>query len=310
MSYTQVTTSTLRWVNIPMITPEAIAHLEAQYDFHELDIEDIQEITQTPKLDVYKEYLFLVMQFPQWNHTTQQVIRHEMAVFLGDGYLITVQRGHSPDVVAFFERCMNSDTIKEDWMEGSSSYLLYNILEAMFHTAQPILNRIGKSLSTLEEDIFAGEPNTETIRSIALHRRNILNFKRILDPQRYLVSNLTHIRKPFMDQDISIYIDDIHDYLNKLWSIVNGYKDTVHGLHTTVESLINQQTNKDLKMISWLTVISTAMLPLTLVASIYGMNIEPLPFAENYTFIIWSIFVTMSIGMIIGIIILQRKKYL
>jgi magnesium transporter len=305
MSFMQVTTSTLRWVNIPTITPDAIAHLEAQYDFHELDIEDIQEITQTPKLDVYKDYLFLVMQFPQWNHTTNQVVRHEMAVFLGDGYLITVQRGQSQEIAAFFDRCMNSATVKEDWMEGSSSYLLYNILEAMFHSAQPILNRIGKHLSSLEDEIFDGEPNTKTIRLLAQHRRNVLNFRRILDPQRYLISNLTHIRKPFMDQDISMYIDDIHDYLNKLWSIVNGYKDTINGLHTTVESLINQRTNK---VISALTVVSASLLPLTLLSGIYGMNI-PLPFA-GAPHVIWMLFGILIICIVSIIMVMKRKQWI
>lgn len=302
MSLQQVTTNTLKWVNIPTITPDAIAHLEAQYDFHELDIEDIQEITQTPKLDVYKEYLFLVMQFPQWDKESNQVVRHEMAVFLGDGYLITVQRGQSQEIAAFFNRCMKSDTLKEDWMEGSSSYLLYNILEALFHSTQPILNRIGKSLTALEEDIFDGEPNTHTIRSLAFQRRNVLNFRRILDPQRYLISNLTHIRKPFMDQDIAIYIDDIHDYLNKLWSIVNGYKDTINGLHTTVESLINQRTNK---VISALTVVSASLLPLSLLSGIYGMNI-PLPYATNPIFV-WGMF-GMLACTIVGIILIMKRK--
>lgn len=302
MSTQTITSPTLTWVNIPKITDEAISFLESNYDFHELDIEDIQEITQTPKLDVYKDYIFLVMQFPQWNTDTNRVIRHEMAVFLGDGYLITVQRGESTEFKSFFNRCLQSDHIREEWMEGSSSYLLYNILEAMFHSAQPILNRIGKSLTALEEEIFDGDQDTEIIRALALHRRNILNFRRILDPQRYLISNLTHIRKPFMDQDIAIYIDDVRDYLNKLWSIVNGYKDTVNGLHTTVESLINQRTNK---VISALTVVSASLLPLTLLTGFYGMNIT-LPYATNPT-IVWGMFGVLIV-LIATIILVMRQR--
>lgn len=303
MSIQTIASPTLTWVNIPTITDEALAYLEANYDFHELDIEDIQEITQTPKLDIYKDYIFLVMQFPRWDDTHARVTRHEMAVFLGDGYVITVQRGNSPEIRAFFDRCMQSERIKVDWMEGSASYLLYNILEALFHGTQPILSQIGKSLNALEEEIFEGEQHVAIIRALALLRRDILNIRRILDPQRYLISNLTHVRKPFMDQDIAMYIDDIHDYLNKLWSIVGGYRDTVHGLHTTVESLINQRTNK---VISALTVVSAALLPLTLLSGIYGMNI-PLPYADQPQ-IIWALFAGL-VALIATIIIIMRKKH-
>lgn len=305
MSIQTVTTKGLTWVNIPKITEEAIAHLEANYDFHELDIEDIQEISQTPKLDVYKEYIFLVMQFPMWNADMRRINRYEMAAFLGNKYLITVQRGKSKEMQSFFNRCMESEKIREEWMEGSSSYLLYNILEAMFHNTQPILNTIGKQLNEVEEEIFDGDQDSENIRELARHRRNILTFRRILDPQRYLISNLTHIRKPFMDQDIAMYIDDIHDYLNKLWSIVNGYKDTVNGLHITVESLINQRTNK---VISALTVVSAGLLPLTLLAGIYGMNI-PLPHAENPRFV-WSMFGVMVLLIGTFIFTLRKKNWI
>jgi magnesium transporter len=303
MSIQTAKNESLTWVNIPQISDDVIAYLEKNYDFHELDIEDIQEQTQTPKLDVYKDYIFLVMQFPHWNSDKQRVGMHEMAVFLGDKYLITVQRGGSQEIQTFFSRCMESATIKEEWMAGSSSFLLYNILEAMFHNTQPILTRIGKELNMLEEEIYEDDHDTDTIRELARHRRNILNFRRLLDPQRYLISNLSHIRKPFMDQDIAIYIDDIHDFLNKLWSIVNSYKDTVNGLHITVESLINQRTNK---VISALTVVSASLLPLTLLAGIYGMNIT-LPYSDRPMFV-WGLFGLVG-ALIITIILVMKKKH-
>ena len=142
------------------------------------------------------------------------------------------------------------------------------------------------------------------VHELARHRRNILNFRRIIDPQRYLVANLSHTRKSFLNEEMSLYFDNVNDYLSKLWSIVEAYKDTLNGLHVTVESLVNQRTNK---LISSLTVISVSLLPLTLLSGIYGMNIDRLPFAHQPIFV-WGIFVALGLFILLLITIMRRQR--
>ena len=133
-----------------------------------------------------------------------------------------------------------------------------------------------------------------------------MQFRRILDPQRYLISNLTHIRKSFLDESLAIYFDNVSDYLSKIWSITDTYRDTIDGLHVTVESLINHRTNK---VISALTVISVSLLPLTLLSGIYGMNIAGLPHAQN-PFWVWMMFIGMLSFILIVIAVMKKKKWL
>ena len=164
----------------------------------------------------------------------------------------------------------------------------------------------GKKLPlTIDDAIFNDIPDNNIVRKLAIHRRNILHFRRTIDPQRYLMSNLSHTRKPFLGEDMTLYFDDLNDYLSKLWTIVSTYKDTIDGLHVTVESLINQRTNK---VISALTVISVSLLPLTLLAGIYGMNIR-LPLAKQPE-MIWLMFGALAAGTIIFILILKKKRWL
>jgi len=205
----------------------------------------------------------------------------------------------------FFYRCMRNRSIKREWMSNGSGYLLYKLTESLFHNSRPILHNIGKQISQLETDIFENKPDTHVVKQLATHRRNILGFRRIIDPQRYLLSHLSHIRKPFLDETLSLYFDDVNDYLSKLWSVITNYKDTVDGLHVTVESLLTRRTNN---VISALTVISVALLPLTLLAGIYGMNI-PLPFA-NHPLLVWGMFGTLATGIILIIFIMKRKQLL
>ena len=101
-----------------------------------------------------------------------------------------------------------------------------------------------------------------------------------------------------------LYFDDIHDYLNKLWSITETYKDTVDGLHVTIESLISHRTNK---IISTLTTINVAMLPLNLLAGLYGMNIDKLPFAHQ-PFFVWMFFIGLAIITLIVLFLMHQRR--
>lgn len=306
MAIKEIKQQNLTWVNISKADQENIDHLKKKYKFHHLDFEDIESETQIPKLDIYKNYLFLILQFPQWKFSSKKIVPHEVDIFAGENYLITIQHGKNKEIKNFFYRCMNNKKIRSDWMNGSSGYLLYRLLEALYGKTRPILNNIGKQISSIENEIFSGEEDLYAIRQLALHRRNISSFRRILDPQRYLVSTLANTRKPFLDESLSLYFDDIRDYLDKLWIIADSYKETVDGLHLTVESLINQKTNK---VIGALTVISVSLLPLTLLSGIYGMNVIGLPFAENPKFV-WTMFGALATLILFIIYVMKKKKWL
>lgn len=292
------------WINIEQVDEEALLFLKQNYNFHQLDLEDIQSEVHTPKIDIYKNYLFLVLHFPEWNHQGKKVEISKIDFFVGDGFVITVYHGKNKEIKNFFYRCLKNHRTKSDWMGQSSGYLLYHIIESLFHESRAILNNIGKHVSLMEDEIFANEQRVETIKELAIHRRNILTFRRIIDPERYLISNLSHIRKPFLDETLSLYFDDVRDYLDQIWAIIESYKDTIQGLHTTVESLINQRTNR---VISILTVISVALLPLNLLASIYGMNIDSLPFAHKPLTIL-GIFSVVLVVILLTIIVARNRK--
>ncbi len=303
MNIKEVKTPSMTWVNISQVDTEAIAYLKEHYNFHHLDYEDIQGEMQAPKIDTYKNYIFLIVQFPSWNNITKKIITHEVNIFVGSHFLITIHRTKSDEINQFFASRMKSKRVQKQWMNTTTGFCLYKLLESLYKLNRPILNTMGKELAVLEESIFQGKQDINTVKELSIHRRNILHFRRMIDPQRYLIANLSHIRKPFINEETSLYFDDIHDYLNKTWVIINTYEDTVNGLHVTVESLINQKTNK---VISTLTIISVGLLPFTVLSSIYGMNIMGLPFAHEPKWV-WLMFITLAC-IVIVLITLMRKK--
>jgi len=306
MSIKQIKQAGLTWTNISSVNEEALLFLKKNFNFHQLDIEDIKSESQNPKLDTYKDYLFLVVHFPQWKAENKRVLAHEIDIFVGQNYLITIQHGKNKDIKDFFYRSMNNRKTRNEWIHKSSGYLLYKILEELFGQSRTMIDNLGKQISGVENEIFDDKPDVDIIHELAIYRRNVLNLKRILDPQRFLVASLSNIRKPFLDESLSIYFDDIKDYLDKLWVIVDTYKEILDGLHITVQSLINQKTNK---IITLLTVISVSLLPLTLLSGIYGMNIEGLPYAHSPAFV-WGLFLAITSFILFLIFVMKKRKLL
>lgn len=298
-----VSEQNLTWVNIEGVDDDSVKFLKDNYKFHPLDLEDVRTEVQTPKLDVYKNYLFLVLHFPEWSHEDKRVTSQQIDFFIMDNALITVQHNKNKDLQALFYRCVKNKKNRAEWMSNNSGFLLYYILDALFGEARPILNNIGKHLALVETEVFSGEQNAGLIRQLSSHRRNILAFGRIVEPQRYLMSNLAHTRRPFLDENTSVYFDDIRDYLDKLWSIVDNYKESVHGLYITVESLINQRTNRVLTM---LTIVSVALLPHTLFFNMYGMNLSVLPGANHPTAAWWALGI-LTVIVVGGLMVAIRR---
>jgi magnesium transporter len=306
MSIKVIEENGLKWINIDRVNDETLEYLRQNFNFHHLDLEDIQSGSQTPKLDVYKNYLFLVLHIPVHRAGSQTISSNEVDFFVSDNYVITIQQSRSKELKKYFYRCKKNKNLRKKWLKSDPGYLLYNIINALFHESRPLLNTLGKEIFAIENRIFNVHQDVEIVKQLAILRRNVLGFRRIVDPQRYLISNLSHTRKPFLNEDVSLYFDDINDYLSKLWAIVDTYKDSIDGLHVTVESLINQRTNK---VIGALTVISVALMPLTLLSGIYGMNIQGLPYAHNPMWV-WVMFFGMTLFITIVILIMKRKKLL
>jgi magnesium transporter len=135
-----------------------------------------------------------------------------------------------------------------------------------------------------------------TIREISTLRRDVISFRRIIWPMRAVIGGLEPKIRRFAKMDMEVYFGDTVDHLDKIWDALDEYKEIIEGLNDTYDSLATNRTNEVMRM---LTVIATILLPLTVIASIYGMNV-PLPFQEShYSFlIVFSIWAVVVAGML------------
>ncbi len=294
----------LKWIHISPITDGDISHLEQHYRFHPLDINDCREGVQRPKLDVYRNYLFMIFHFPNFDKQTRRVGVQSLNVFLGKDFIITMTKEPDETLEKLFGRMKRTSRFgpRYDALKNSSAYTLYKILDMLYRRNLPMINDIGKYLSDVEEDVYSNR-NKEATAQLAVIRRNIMNLRRQLEPQVKMVDRLVNLKRSLIPEKLSVYLDDVHDYMENMWSALEGYRDTLDGLYNTNESFINQKTNEVIKT---LTVISVALLPMTLVASIYGMNVTGLPFA-NHPIGVWVVFFILA-GIVLGSIYFARRK--
>src|SRR5438067_1773414 len=260
----------LRWINIERPGPVDRAWLEEHFEFHPLDYEDVLSRNQRPKIDQYPDYLFIVLHFPVFDKAVGRLNAAELDIFIGPDFLITLPNTPLPPVEYLFERCRSSDEVRANLLSKGSGYLLYKIVDDSFDYCFPMLRKMGNKLERLEEDIFEGR-SEEVVRDISNAKQEIINFRKIIRPQRPVLRELERTKQRYLAQDLEIYFDDIVDSSERIWDMLENYKEVVEALEDTNESVISHRVNDVLRV---LTSFSVVVLPLTFIASIWGMNVR------------------------------------
>jgi magnesium transporter len=259
----------LRWINIESPGPVDRAWLEEHFEFHPLDYEDVLSRNQRPKIDEYDDYLFIVLHFPVYDKSVGRLNAAELDIFIGPDYIVTLPNTRIPPVEYLFERCRSSEEVRQAMLSKGSGYLLYNVVDDSFDYCFPMLRKIGNKLERLEEDIFEGKAE-EVVRDLSNSKQEIINFRKIIRPQRAVLRDLERTKQRYLAEDLEVYFDDIVDASERIWDMLENYKEVVEALEDTNESVLSHRVNEVLRV---LTAFSVVILPLTLIASIWGMNV-------------------------------------
>jgi magnesium transporter len=267
----QVEEAGLRWVNVERPRQSDRAWLEEHFDFHPLDYEDVFSRNQRPKIDEYDGYLFIVLHFPRYDRTVGRLNAAELDVFVGPDFVVTIPNEPLQPVEYLFERCRNDGDHRRQLMTKGSGYLLYRIIDDCVDAGFPMLGKMGHKLERIEDAIFEQERSKEAVRDISNAKQEIINFRKIVRPQRAVIADLERQKRRYLPDELDVYFDDINDASERIWQMLEGYKETVEALEDTNESVLSHEVNDILRV---LTVISVILLPLTLIASIWGMNVR------------------------------------
>src|SRR3954471_4277994 len=286
------------WVDLAAPTIPELLILTDTFAFHPLSVEDAKSARQYPKAEAYDGYLYVILHGIHYekNHAFGT---HDVDFFVRTNYLFPVDDGDSASINELRDHATRNPKILS---EGPVS-LLHRIVDAMVDSYRPEIDKLEDRLDNLEKQIF-DRPDHKLVRRILEEKRQVAGLRRIMTPQRDVVARLA--RRDFVDvsTEMSFRFRDVYDHLVRIADDVLMFQDRITGMLDAHLSNVSNRLNEVMKV---LTVVSTVLMPLTLLTSVYGMNV-PLPrFPGGDGSQFWWL-AGISIGLAAGMLVMFRLK--
>lgn len=294
----------LTWIDFEDPKADDITYLQENFNIHPLAIEELITPTYQPKVVQYDGCLFFSIHIPLFDTKLRTTYPGELDIILTNHHLITSHKHNIYQLTAFFELLEKSAGKRRLYLESNPAKLLHHILEILLNSCFPKLDHITEKLDFIEMQVFSGKEK-EMVLEISVLKRDILNFRRTLKPQRAIIESLIQKDHPHIPEDLRVYFQDLVGTNIRLWNLLESQKETIEALEDTNNSLLSNKLDQTMKV---LTIFSAILLPLTAYSNMMSMNAH-LPFENNpYNFLIHS--VIMAIISLATIGVFKFRKWL
>lgn len=300
----QVKHKNITWIDFEDPDKESTYYLQENFNVHPLAIEEFVTPTIRPKATEYPNCIFLTVHIPLFNAKERTTYPGELDIVLTKEHLVT---GHKQDIYQltdFLRKLKSGDGRKRLYMDKTPAHLLYHILELLVESCFPRLDHIHKNIDVIESRVFNGEEK-DMVQEISIAKRDILNFRRTLKPQRSILESLAQMETRFIPTDLKPYYQDLIGTNIRLWSSLESAKETIESLEKTNNSLLSNKLNLTMKV---LTIFSAVMLPMTVYSNILAMS-AGIPFGTHpYGF--WIHIGIMFLLSLFTIMVFKIRKWL
>jgi len=236
------------------------------FRFDPLAVDDALQESHVPKLDDWGDYLYIVLHAVAFDTDGgEHVDTLEVDVFLGKTYVVT----HRDMPVPALDRVWTSCQRDERHTTRGAPYLAYRIADEIVAGYMPVFEEIDVAIDQLEDQVLAGSLRTATLERLLALKRALLNLRRIIAPQREVLNKLARDDYEVVDARGRLYFRDVYDHLVRLHDINESMRDLVSGVLDTYLSVVNNRLNDVMKT---LTLITTLFMPISFIASFFGMN--------------------------------------
>ena len=265
------------WTNIVQPVQADLDELGKRYpQFHLLNLRDTMSEGEFPKLDHHDDYLFLVLYLPMYDGTERLFRPEEVDIFIAKGTLVTASSGRLPVLNEVFRSAQQDQYVRESLMGRGASPLLYEVLNLFIGSVMPLLERFDHDIHHIEANLFSSDTR-HILNEIALARRDLIALRHILRPQLSVIRALADGEWPWMREDITLYWSDIYDSLAKLQARLDEHVEVIGGLSETIDTLASHRIDEVVRV---LTIITVLTLPLSLLSTVFSMNVL-LPYEEH-----------------------------
>ena len=254
------------WVDVVGLADHrAIQRVAEQFGLHPLAVEDITNTHQRPKAEVYEDHLFIVFRMVS---PKGPVEGEQVSMVVGQGYVLTFQERPGDCFAPVRERLRQG---KARIRAAGADYLAYALIDAAIDGFFPALEALGDTIETLEDAVVT-DPERGQVEQLHHVKRDLLALRRAIWPTREMLNALLRDESSVITPATRPYLRDTYDHTVQLMDIVETYREIASGLLDVYLSSQSARLNEVMKV---LTIIATIFMPMSFVASLYGMNFDP-----------------------------------
>ncbi|EHC11621.1 magnesium and cobalt transport protein CorA [Fischerella thermalis CCMEE 5273] len=260
-------TESVSWVDVRGLGSEDILQRLGQvFELHPLVLEDIVNVPERPKVEDYEDQLVIIARMVMPKKKSHGFHSEQVSLVLGKHYLLTVQEEPKRDC---FE-AVRSRIFKNKGIicKNGPDYLAYALMDAIIDGFFPVLEKYGERIEDLEDEVIS-QPTPKTLKKIYKVKRELLQLRRAIWPQRNLLHTLIQDENEMISHEVRVYLRDCYDHAVQVIDMLETYRELASGLMDVYLSAVSNRMNEIMKL---LTVISAIFIPLTFIAGVYGMN--------------------------------------
>lgn len=266
------------WINIENPNEKSVDFLKKNFQLCPSVMRELLPPVKRSKVEQYKDYFFIVVHFPVFHEKEQKTKSTELDIILFKDTVITSNDGSLPELKKMFKKCGLSELARSRYFKNNAVYLTYQILDKLIDTRMPMLDKIDDYISEIEENLFKGNEK-EMVRKIAVIKHHVISFRRIMKPQRMVLESLAKMASRIAKENFTKLSAEVIGSNIKVWNTLENHKEMIEALEHTNESLFSHKLNTTMKI---LTAFSVLVLPLSLMANTFGMNVtNGMPFVES-----------------------------
>ena len=289
------------WVDLDDPIEEEAAVLSNVFNFHPLAIEDCWHDPQSPKVDDYNDYVFIVIHGIRYDDKNRDFSSHELSVFLGPNYLVTFHSEASLSIRSAEEYVRRSPAL----LQQGSDFLLHYIVDRLVDNYFPKLEIMEDRIEEIESAVF-DDPSEDVLNAIFETRRQLTHIRRVVGHEREVLVAMSRGAIPFVGEKARFYFRDVYDHMLRITEMSDVLRDTINIILQAYLSMVSNRLNNTMRV---LTVIATMMLPMTVITGIYGMNFRNMPelgWDYGYYYVLGGMLL-ISAGMLF---VFRKRKWL
>ncbi len=290
------------WLDFPNAKTDDFLFLKEEFQLVSSVLNDLSTPLKRPKIEEYNDYIFLVLHFPVFDQATRQTIPTELDFIITRKMVVSVHQQTIPELENFFNDCRLNDWLQAQYFQ-KPGHLLFCILDKLVDSCLPMLDHIYENIELIENKIFQGHEK-EMLSEIAIVKRDIIDFRRTIKPQRSVLEILAKKSSRFFGHDLDFISQEVIGSNTRVWNTLENHKEMIEAIEETNASLLSYQISNIVKI---LTIVSFIAFPLNLITGFLGMSVfENVQFTRSPY--LYLIVLTVDILIVLLLFLFFKKK--